>query len=39
MNNNSFNDGQAIVNPSVDKMDVFDKNIIFEIDNVKTRAY
>ena len=39
INNNSFNDSQAIVNPSVDKMDVFDKNIIFEIDSVKTRAY
>ena len=39
INNNSFNDGQAIVNPSVDKMEVFDKNSIFEIDNVKTRAY
>lgn len=39
INNNTFNDGQAIVNPGVDKMDIFNKNVIFEIDNVKTRAY
>lgn len=37
--NNSFNDAQAVVNPNIEKIEAFDKNIIFEIDNVKTRAY
>ena len=37
--NGKVADAQAIVNPSVQSMDVFDKDNIFEIDNTKTRAY
>ena len=37
--NGKVADTQAIVNPSVQSMDVFDKDNIFEIDNTKTRAY
>ena len=36
---NKIADTQAIVNPSVESMDVFNKNYLFEIDNQKTRAY
>lgn len=37
--NNTFNDAQAVINPNIEKLDAFDKNNIFEIDDVKTRAY
>ena len=37
--NNNFTDKQAIVNPNVQKLDIFNKYNIFEIDGVKTRAY
>lgn len=36
---NKVADTQAIVNPNVQSMDVFNKELIFEIDNNKTRAY
>ena len=36
---NNVADTQAIVNPNVQSMDVFNKELIFEIDNNKTRAY
>ncbi len=36
---NKIADTQAIVNPNVESMDVFNKNYLFEIDNQKTRAY
>ena len=37
--NNKVADTQAIVNPGVRDIDVFNKDYIFEIDNNKTRAY
>ena len=39
INDKKVADTQAIVNPNVQSMDVFNKNFIFEIDNNKTRAY
>ena len=36
---NKVADTQAIVNPNVQSMDIFNKELIFEIDNNKTRAY
>ena len=39
MKDSNFNDSQAIINPSVEYYTVFNRDKIFEINGVKTRAY
>jgi hypothetical protein len=37
--NSTLLDGQTVINPNVTSMEVFNKNSMFSIDDVKTRAY
>ena len=39
MENDSFKDSQTIINPDIVNIEVFDRDSLFEISGVKTRAY